>query len=151
MSKNIVLCLHGTWNGPDAKATDGGSTPIKKVCENLKGAGPLGPMDNEREIAADAAGMFPSQLAKYIHGVESANNQLAKTVEGAVDVGLVARIVRGCTHLSRQHEPGDSIFIIGFSRGTHTARALAGFAVGQGLLDWKAMQLDAFPLSPIQT
>lgn len=145
MSKNIVLCLDGTWDGPDTKAADGSSTPsnVQKVFENLKGSARLGPTDNEKEISAAASGAFPQQAAKYINGVGDTNNLLAKAVEGAVGIGLVARIVRGYTYLSRQYEPGDSIFVIGFSRGAYTARALAGFAVGQGLLDWKAMQLDA--------
>jgi hypothetical protein len=118
-------------------------TNVQKVFENLKGSGRLGPADNEREVAADAAGTFPAQVGKYIHGVGDVDNILAKAVEGAAGIGLVARIVRGYTYLSRQYDPGDCIFITGFSRGAYTARALAGFVGRQGLLDWKTMQLDA--------
>lgn len=145
MPKNIVLCLDGTWNGPDAKAKDGSATPtnVQKLFESLKGSAALQATDNEKEILADADGSLPAQAAKYIHGVGDTNNPLAKAAEGATGAGLVARLVRGYTYLSRLYQPGDAIHILGFSRGAYTARALAGFVVRQGLLDWQGMQLQA--------
>jgi hypothetical protein len=144
MSKNIVLCLDGTWNGPNSE-TRGVLTPtnVQKVFENLKGSVPLQATDNELEITYAEGDGGASQVAKYIHGVGNVNNVLAKMAEGAVGLGLVARIVRGYTYLSRQYQPGDRIYIVGFSRGAYTARALAGFVAGKGLLDWNAMQLTA--------
>lgn len=44
------------------------------------------------------------------------------------------RIVRGYTYISRNYQPGDHIYIVGFSRGAYTARALAGMIATQGLL-----------------
>jgi uncharacterized protein (DUF2235 family) len=82
-------------------------------------------------------------VGKYIHGIGDSKYVLAHAVEGAVGLGLVARVVRGYTYLSRVYEPGDNLFIIGFSRGAYTARALAGFVTHQGLLDWNAMKLAA--------
>jgi len=144
MAKNIVLCLDGTWNGPDTRATDGSATPtnVQKVFESLKGSAPLAPTDNEKEISAAADGAFPAQAAKYIHGVGNMDNFIARVCDGALGIGLVARIIRGYTYLSRNYVPGDNIYIVGFSRGAYTARALAGFVVHQGLLDWQAMQLQ---------
>ncbi|MBN3818675.1 DUF2235 domain-containing protein [Paraburkholderia sp. Se-20369] len=145
MSKNIVLCLDGTWNGPDARGAGGSPTPtnVQLVFENLKGSGPLEPGENEKEVSVPAGQINGAQAAKYIHGVGDTKNALAKMVEGAVGIGLIARIVRGYTYLSRQYQPGDRIYIVGFSRGAYTARALAGFVARQGLLDWAAMQLEA--------
>lgn len=144
-NKRIVLCLDGTWNGPDAKDDAGATTPtnVQKVFEALKGSGPLGPTDNEKEVSAPGDGDFPGQAAKYIHGVGDTSNVLARTLQGAVGLGLVARIVRGYTYLSREYQPGDDITILGFSRGAYAARALAGLVVKQGLLDWQGMQLQA--------
>ncbi|MGZ2747686.1 DUF2235 domain-containing protein [Burkholderia stagnalis] len=145
MSKNIVLCLDGTWNGPDARSADGSSTPtnVQLVFENLKGSGPLRPSDDEKEVSAAAGPNNGAQVAKYIHGVGDTSNVLARMVQGAVGLGLIARIVRGYTYLSRQYQAGDRIYIVGFSRGAYTARALAGFVARQGLLDWDTMQLSA--------
>lgn len=145
MSKNIVLCLDGTWNGPNSTDRTGSLTPtnVQKLFENLSGSGPLGPDDNEREITfADGTGETV-QVAKYIHGVGNSSNVLARISGGSVGLGLIARIIRGYTYLSRQYQPGDRIYITGFSRGAYTARALAGFVTGKGLLDWNAMQLTA--------
>ena len=50
--------------------------------------------------------------------------------------------MRGYTFISRNFEPGDRIFIVGFSRGAYTARALAGLIVARGLLDAKRNDLD---------
>jgi len=47
---------------------------------------------------------------------------------------VVQRIVRGYTYISRNYQPGDHIYIVGFSRGAYTARALAGMIATQGLL-----------------
>jgi uncharacterized protein (DUF2235 family) len=155
VSKNIVLCLDGTWNGPDNKDKAGNQTPtnVQKLFEALGGSGPLAAGDDEKEFpapatataaAAAAAAAAPvAQVGKYIHGVGANGNALAHAVEGAVGLGLVARVVRGYTYLSRVYEPGDSIFILGFSRGAYTARSLAGFVTRQGLLDWNAMKLVA--------
>lgn len=145
MSKNIVLCLDGTWNGPDRKDPDGTAVPtnVQKVFENLNGSAPLTTTENECEISFPESPAAPAQVAKYIHGVGDCSNVLAKLAGGAVGLGLVARIVRGYTYLSRQYQRGDRIYIVGFSRGAYTARALAGFVAGKGLLDWNAMNLVA--------
>ena len=146
MAKNIVLCLDGTWDGPGNKDAKGNLTPtnVQKLFEALVGASPLAPTDQEKEFAqAAGAEAATGQVGKYIYGVGVGSNLLAKAVEGAVGLGLVARVVRGYTYLSRVYEPGDDIFILGFSRGAYTARALAGLVTRQGLLDWNAMKLEA--------
>jgi uncharacterized protein (DUF2235 family) len=83
----------------------------------------------------------PLQVAKYLHGVGDSGNFLVKALGGAFGAGVIARIVRGYTFLSRNHEPGDRIFIVGFSRGAYTARALAGLVGAKGLLDAHAQDL----------
>ena len=146
MAKNIVLCLDGTWNGPNALDKKGHLTPtnVQKLFESLKGSAPLAAADEEKEILWPATGgTAVAQAAKYIHGIGDTDNALARACEGAVGLGLVARVVRGYTYLSRVYAPGDRLFIVGFSRGAYTARALAGLVVRQGLLDWQAMQLTA--------
>src|SRR6185295_19051902 len=57
-----------------------------------------------------------------------------KILGGVFGAGLVGRIVRGYTFISREYQPGDRIYITGFSRGAYTARALAGFVTTMGLL-----------------
>ena len=53
---------------------------------------------------------------------------------GGFGVGLDANIRRAYRYLSFHYEPGDEIFIFGFSRGAYTARSLTGYLGAVGLL-----------------
>jgi uncharacterized protein (DUF2235 family) len=139
MPKMIVFCADGTWNGPGNadQAQDGCSPQLTNVCKLfgwLQGASnrPWGSPEMEK-VLADANGV-PIQIAKYIHGVGDSPVVLEKVAGGAFGVGVVARIARGYTYVSRNYVLGDSISIVGFSRGAYTARALAGLILSQGLL-----------------
>ncbi|GGC62580.1 DUF2235 domain-containing protein [Undibacterium terreum] len=151
MPKNIIVCADGTWNGP---AVAGGPEPIDgnddrgeftappvtnvvKVFGNLMGysiPATIGLAD-EQEISYSSAAGEVLQVAKYLHGVGDSSNILYKILGGAFGMGIIARIVRGYTFISRHYKPGDSIHIIGFSRGAYTARALAGMIARVGLLN----------------
>lgn len=53
---------------------------------------------------------------------------------GAFGGGLSRYVLRGYTFLSYHYDPGDRIFIFGFSRGSFTARSLTGYIAAAGLL-----------------
>jgi uncharacterized protein (DUF2235 family) len=134
MSKTIVFCADGTWNGPDkddlapdghAPTNDSGCGPqLTNVCKlfawlsgDLQPEGTSwGGLEMEKTMVEPGSGQTV-QIAKYIHGV-----------------GVTARIARGYTFISRNYVEGDRIVIAGFSRGAYTARALAGLIAGEGLL-----------------
>jgi uncharacterized protein (DUF2235 family) len=144
MSKNVVFCADGTWSGPGEPDSDDTLHPtnVFKLFQNLSGADVPGMAQSakERERSLEAADGSAGQIAKYLHGVGDSENFLARVLGGALGAGLIARIVRGYTFLSRNYVAGDRIFIIGFSRGAYTARALAGLVADKGLLD--AAKLD---------
>jgi glutathione S-transferase len=158
MAKRIIFCADGTWSGP-AKQTgvepmDGddaageippdGVTNVVKLFENLDGAitAETKALQNEHEkVLSDAAGN-PLQVAKYLHGVGDSKNLLIKLLGGALGLGVIGRIVRGYTFISRNYEPGDEIHITGFSRGAYTARALAGMISTVGLLDKRTYDVN---------
>src|SRR5439155_14197616 len=71
----------------------------------------------------------------YLHGVGDSRNFLVKILGGGGGAGLITRIVRGYTFVSRNYAPNDRIFLLGFSRGAYTVRALAGLIAARGLLD----------------
>ncbi|GLH69739.1 hypothetical protein GETHPA_12720 [Geothrix rubra] len=145
MAKNLVFCADGTWNGPGEAGEGlrtGSPTNVFKLFANLEGLdspASLRLADEQERRAADAADR-PVQLAKYLHGVGDSENPLVKFLGGAFGAGLIARVVRGYTFLSRNYEAGDAIYLVGFSRGAYTARALAGLVAKQGLMD--ASRLD---------
>jgi hypothetical protein len=131
--KNIIFCADGTWNSPNQDENyDGKADPsnVYKLFMNL--VGNLSPgsirVADEQEKASD------QQVAKYIHGVGDSRNPIDKLMGGAFGSGVIARIVRGYTFISRNYNAGDSIYLVGFSRGAYTVRALAGMIASQGLL-----------------
>lgn len=150
MPKKIVFCADGTWNGPEERTgvvpIDGddrhgelqGSkvTNVVKLFANLGGRVTPETMmlHDEQEKALVANGRL-EQVAKYVHGVGDSDSVFKRIMGGMFGVGVIARIVRGYTFISRHYEPGDEIHIIGFSRGAYTARALAGMISSVGLLN----------------
>ncbi|HEV7716912.1 MAG TPA: DUF2235 domain-containing protein, partial [Steroidobacteraceae bacterium] len=159
MAKHIIFCADGTWNGPGAPAAaaaggeadvdsdtqkdteiSDGVTNVVKLFANL--AGQITPqtlaLHNEAERVLTSATGETLQVAKYMHGVGDSKNPVLKVLGGVLGAGVIGRIVRGYTFISRVYEPGDSIHIVGFSRGAYTARALAGMIATVGLLNNKA-------------
>ncbi len=53
---------------------------------------------------------------------------------GAFGLGLSENVRQGYRFLSQFYEPGDEIYIFGFSRGAFTARSLVEFVAASGLL-----------------
>jgi uncharacterized protein (DUF2235 family) len=146
MAKNIVFCADGTWNGPGQPDNDDKMSPVTnvfKLFQNLAGRDDPGTsmLEKEQERTQTAADGSVMQIAKYLHGVGDSDNFLVKALGGTVGAGLIARIVRGYTFISRNYLPGDKIFITGFSRGAYTARALAGMIAAKGLLDASRIDL----------
>src|SRR5216683_6064745 len=145
MSKNIVFCADGTWNGPGEADTDDQNATASNVFKLFLSVSGVDAPDTaqlakEQERTLRAADLSIVQVSKYLHGVGDSANFLAKLIGGGVGVGLITRIVRGYTFVSRNYVAGDRIYIIGFSRGAYTARALAGLIAAKGLLD--ATKLD---------
>ncbi len=151
MGKRIIFCADGTWNGPEdatgesvleaqdvaAELADTAVTNVVKLYANLAGSAlpdSVALRNEDEKVLADGQGA-PLQVAKYLHGVGDSTNPLVKLMGGVFGLGVVTRIVRGYTFISRYYEPGDQIFICGFSRGAYTARALAGVIAQVGLLD----------------
>jgi uncharacterized protein (DUF2235 family) len=138
MSKNIVFCADGTWNNPNEDANQdhlADPTNVYKLFTALDGA--LSPdsllLADEQEKELTETGTT-TQIAKYLHGVGDSRNPIIKLMGGAFGAGIISRIVRGYTFISRNFQTGDCITILGFSRGAYTARALAGLIASQGLL-----------------
>jgi uncharacterized protein (DUF2235 family) len=138
MAKNIVFCADGTWNNPNQDENSEqsvGPTNVYKLFLCLDGAlspdSLLSANEQEKELTTVGA---TQQISKYIHGVGDSRNPIIKLLGGAFGAGVIARIVRGYTFISRNYEPGANIFVVGFSRGAYTARALVGLIVSQGVL-----------------
>jgi uncharacterized protein (DUF2235 family) len=138
MAKKIVFCADGTWNSPDQDDNQdltADPTNVYKLFLRLAGdlcADSLRDADEQEKVLVREGTTL--QAAKYLHGVGDSRNPIVKLMGGAFGAGIISRIVRGYTFISRNYEPGAEITIIGFSRGAYTARALAGLIASQGVL-----------------
>jgi hypothetical protein len=79
----------------------------------------------------------PQTVGRYILGVGSVNEPLQDdpmfAIFGdALGRGMQARILAGYDFIVNNYKPGDEIFIFGYSRGAHQARALAGLLAYAG-------------------
>lgn len=149
MGKHIIFCADGTWNNPSRDKNDDQTPDVTNVyklfvcLEGEPSPGTLRDADEQEKFLVDnsSGGSVTLQAAKYIHGVGDSRNAIVKLLGGAFGAGVISRVVRGYTFISRHYEPGDDIHVVGFSRGAYTARALAGLIASQGLLA-KALTAD---------
>lgn len=113
VGKNVVVCLDGTNNKIRAAA----NTNVVRLFELLDLQDPT------------------KQVAYYDPGVGTFSSPAAWTpvarsvsrLEGlAFGAGLRQNLGEAYTFLMSAYEPGDQLFVFGFSRGAYTARALTG-------------------------
>jgi uncharacterized protein (DUF2235 family) len=118
--KRIVVCCDGTWNTPDQQ--DNGKPSPTNVVRTV------------RTVAErDSGGR--RQLVYYDEGVGT--RWFDHLTGGAFGYGLSANIRQAYRYLVRHYQPGDEIFLFGFSRGAYTARSTAGLIRNCGLLKRK--------------
>jgi uncharacterized protein (DUF2235 family) len=117
MPKRLVVCADGTWNKVE-KAQSGKhlSTNVAKIAAAL--------------LPVDTNGT--AQVLCYLEGVGTHDGEWIRG--GMFGLGISRNIGRAYEFLVRSYEPGDEIWIFGFSRGAFTARSLAGMVRDCGLL-----------------
>ncbi|WP_435061379.1 DUF2235 domain-containing protein [Amycolatopsis thermoflava] len=112
MTKRLVICCDGTWNTPDQPAP----TNVSRVALAV--------------APADGAGR--EQRMFYHPGVGTRRGE--RLWGGAFGFGLSRNVREAYRFLVRTFEPGDELFLFGFSRGAYTARSLAGLVRNCGIL-----------------
>ena len=70
------------------------------------------------------------KVALYLPGVGTDD---AKLTGNALGRGMESRVIDGLEFICNQSRPNDSVYIFGFSRGAHEARALAGILAYSGV------------------
>lgn len=119
--KRLVVCCDGTWGKPDSKFV----TNVEKIARTVQ---------NDPDLAGGV-----TQLVYHVSGVGGGSYLTDKLLGGAFGFGLSNNVITSYRFLAQNFEPGDEIFIIGFSRGAYTARSLAGMIARVGLLTEKAL------------
>lgn len=122
--KNIVICCDGTGNKfIDVPDPNNSNSNVVKLYSTLR--------------------IYNDQVGYYHPGVGTAGDPRAKSriarwwsqIKGlAFAAGFKDNVFDAYRHLMDTYNDGDRVFLIGFSRGAYTVRALAGLLEGYGLL-----------------
>lgn len=121
MAKNLVICLDGTGNQLKAK----GNTNVVRLYEMLDLSDPT------RQIAYYDPGVGTFSAAG---AWTPAGRSVSKLLGLAFGSGMKTNLAEAYTYLMQRYQPGDRIYVFGFSRGAYTARALVGMLKAVGLM-----------------
>lgn len=110
--KRLVVCCDGTWNKLDAPCP----TNVVRIAQATK------------PVASNGI----HQVLFYEEGLGTA--WYDRIPGGAFGWGIDTNIQNAYRFLSLNYEPGDEIYLFGFSRGAYTVRSLAGLIHCSGLL-----------------
>ena len=105
--KRIIICADGTWNRPEENLEEDFPTNVLKFARGIAPQGEDG----------------VKQVVFYDWGIGSYHNKLKG---GALGAGLEKNVMDGYRFLVHNYEPGDEIYLFGFSRGAYTVRSLSG-------------------------
>lgn len=109
--KRIVICADGTWQCPESDT----ATHVMRLARGIA------PVD----------GRGVKQVVFYDWGIGSDGDRI---IGGATGAGIDRNIMDCYRFLVHNYEPGDQLFLFGFSRGAYTVRSLAGLIRNCGLL-----------------
>ncbi len=131
--KRIVTCSDGTWNKPNS-SDDGRPvrTNVQKIFNLI--------------CKSDPDGIV--QIKYYDAGVGAEGNVVTRMLDGATGNGIDENIQDAYEFISWNYEPGDELYLFGFSRGAYTARSLGGMIRKCGILKGNNLNLlnDAYEL-----
>ncbi len=125
MPKKIVVFCDGTWNSEDQKTRDGVPCPtnVLRMLEATKSAGEDGDI----------------QIVHYIEGLGT--RRWERLLGGGFGFGISDNIKDAYRFIVSNYDPGDRLFLIGFSRGAFTARSIAGLINNVGILRREKLHL----------
>ncbi|MHB9863486.1 DUF2235 domain-containing protein [Streptomyces sp. YIM S03343] len=112
MTRRLVVCCDGTWNFADQPS----KTNVSKIALSVH-PGPATGKD---------------QRVYYHSGVGT--HRWEHLGGGAFGVGLSRDVTDAYRFLVQTYQPGDELFLFGFSRGAFTARSLAGLVRNSGIV-----------------
>ncbi|GAA6614634.1 DUF2235 domain-containing protein [Scytonema sp. NUACC26] len=112
--KRLIICCDGTWQDLSAAYP----TNVVKMAQII------------RPIALDGT----TQIIYYQSGLGTEHGEAEKILGGVFGWGIDTNIQDAYRFLCLNYEPGDEVYLFGFSRGAYTVRSLAGLIYCSGLL-----------------
>lgn len=117
--KRIVILCDGTWNRSDATHP----TNVMRMARAIRRSAAMGAAQQVIYVAGVGSGRGTNVISRWAD----------RLTGGAFGMGLSRNIEEAYWHLAFNYEPGDAIYIFGFSRGAFTARSLAGLIRSAGI------------------
>lgn len=116
--KRIVVCCDGTWNKP-------GSMDLGQLVET-----------NVEKLykAVDTEKYGGQQIKYYGPGVGTGLTFSDQVLGGGFGVGIDNNIQDAYKFIMWSYEPGDELYLFGFSRGAYTVRSLVGLIRNCGIM-----------------
>ncbi|MEM8638303.1 MAG: DUF2235 domain-containing protein [Cyanobacteria bacterium P01_G01_bin.54] len=111
--KRLIVCCDGTWQ----KLESAYPTNVVKIAQAIR------PLDDQG---------IP-QIVFYDQGIGT-EDKFYKIFGGAFGWGIDRNIQDGYQFISLNYQPGDEVYLFGFSRGAYTVRSLAGLIYTSGLV-----------------
>ncbi|MEM9541617.1 MAG: DUF2235 domain-containing protein [Cyanobacteria bacterium P01_E01_bin.42] len=113
MQKRLIVCCDGTWQTLESTYP----TNVVKIAQGVK--------------TFDSRGI--PQVIYYDEGLGNAN-KIDAFLGGSFAVGLSENVQQAYRFLCFNYDPGDEIYLFGFSRGAYTVRSLVGLMSCCGLV-----------------
>ena len=124
--RQLIVCCDGTNNNLTGGENDTNVVKLAQLCASA-------PLDGRQMLFYDPgvgnAGELPGATV-----VDQWNRLRARVAGLAFGRGIYENLAQCYLFLMRHYQPGDQIFIFGFSRGAFTARSLAGLVNQFGVL-----------------
>ncbi|MFI9504897.1 DUF2235 domain-containing protein [Nocardia sp. NPDC052566] len=128
--KRLVVCCDGTWQAETAPYFSN----IAKIAQLVK---------HENTVVREGSRTrrIPpiAQRVTYLCGPGGRGFRADRLYGGVLGRGTEANLVSAYWYLALNWEPGDEIFLFGFSRGAYTVRSLAGMLDVLGLMTPEAL------------
>ncbi len=147
MSKNIVICCDGTGNSSsDQEEGKSCTSNVWKFYDALITApncswsqtgfydSGVGTGTSSESKVLKFVGRMLALTGKTGDLIGKFAGILRRLVEAGTGAGISENILDGYSAIVREYQPGDRIYLIGFSRGAYTARCIAGVIRRAGLL-----------------
>ncbi|TFY81555.1 hypothetical protein EWM64_g2456, partial [Hericium alpestre] len=144
IKKRIIVCCDGTWQDGIVvrerwkytnvlvKARKGNQSRRREIVS----AHVLVPSSFSEAHNAGATSIPPRpQVVFYQSGVGSEPNAYYALLDGATGASLGDKVQEAYAFIAHNYEPGDEIYLFGFSRGAYTARMVATMIGKIGVLD----------------
>lgn len=122
--KRIVFCFDGTWNTIEMTYP----TNVTRIAQSIS--------------RHDGDGN--AQIIHYDDGVGTGDSKrwtgwAYNKLAGAFGFGLVENVIEAYKFLVLNYEPGDKLYVFGFSRGAFTARSFVGLIRNGGIISRRSV------------